>query len=228
MESDQTATAAFLRSEEVASRLADELVRLDEESRKYSGAATALGTAGDQLIALASAVRTTGERTAEVVTAIREVGSPAIIDGLDRVGQSVKASNAAVDRAMVALGALEQLGAQHAHALEETHATFARALGDLRSASAASAAEMCRVVDASTTTLQSGTRAEAESVRASVAQLLTFVSGSNEDVVNRVEAIRGEVRESRAAQAKQIRVVLILSACATVLAGASVVMSLLR
>jgi hypothetical protein len=111
MQDDQTATVAFLRAEEVATRLTDELTRLDTESQRYSGAAATLEGAGEKLRSLADAVKTSGERTSEVMTAIQGVGTPAIIDGLEHVGVSVRDSLVATEKAWNAITKMEAANA---------------------------------------------------------------------------------------------------------------------
>jgi hypothetical protein len=205
VEGNQTATVAFLRAEEVATRLAEELKRLDEESQRYSMAATTLGDAGEHLRSLAEAVRITSELTSQAVTAIREVGNPAIIDGLGEVTKSVRGSLAAIERAIGALGNLERLDTVHAEALSQLHATLLEGLGKV----SGSLAAIERAIGAL------GNLERLDTVHAEALSQLhaTLLEGL------------GKMSDK---QASRHRLVMAVAICAALLAGAAVLVPILR
>jgi hypothetical protein len=123
VETDQTATAAFLKAEEVATRLVEELRRLDDESKRYASAATTLEKAGEQLRALAESVQKNGALTSEVLTAMREVGTPAIVDGLDEVATAEEKTRLLVEELSTGIGDLKRLEAENTRIIAEYSAT---------------------------------------------------------------------------------------------------------
>lgn len=89
MDKETSATTTFLQAEEAAVKLVDALSRLEEESRSYEKAASTMSEAGDSLQALSSAVGETSKKASEAIEAIRSVGSPAIIDGLTALNETL-------------------------------------------------------------------------------------------------------------------------------------------
>lgn len=90
MNEAEAATKIFLKAEDAAVKLVDALKRLEEESLHYEHAAGKISDAGASVQALSSAVSETSKRAAEAIDAIRAVGSPAIIDGLTQLNDSIE------------------------------------------------------------------------------------------------------------------------------------------
>jgi hypothetical protein len=206
VENDQTATAGFLKAEEVATRLVEELQRLDEESKRYSGAAGTLEQVGEQLRSLADSVHKSGEVTSELVTAMRGVGAPDIIDRLKSVEAAQKKCGELIEEALAALGEAKRLGAEHSEAVSGALDAFGSILSSLRS----------------------GVEAAAKESRSANTKLVEAVTAARNSTR---EAIEGATKEQREALNKvngQLRVAVIVSAVAAVLAGAAVIVLFLR
>lgn len=104
MEHDQTATAAFLRAEDAATQLAEELTLLAKETRHYDGAAKSLEEVGASVRALADAVFATSERAALVVEAMQQVGAPELIDRVRMIETGLNESRTREEELLAGVG----------------------------------------------------------------------------------------------------------------------------
>lgn len=206
MEGNQTATATFLRAEEAASRLAEELKRLDTESQRYGDAATTLSAAGERLIALAEAVRGNTEQTTEVVTAIRSVGSPAIIDGLNQLHTTVGETRDGIQRALAAIEDLARVSGEHGQQLLGIGSTVASELSAARTA-----------VDD-----------QAEQTRVALEKSLSAATSANKAVNQELATVKAALKESSDRQNGRVGLVLILAGLAAVLSAVAAIGAFMR
>ena len=206
MEGNQTATATFLRAEEAASRLAEELKRLDSESQRYGDAATTLSAAGERLKALAEAVRGNTEQTTEVVTAIRSVGSPAIIDGLNQLNTTVGETREAVQRALAAIEDLARVSGEHGQQLLGIGSTVASELSATRSA-----------VDD-----------QAEKTRGALEKSVSAATAANKAAGQELAAVKAALKELSDHQSGRLALVLILAGLAVLLSAVAAIGAFLR
>ena len=77
-------TAEFLDVEATARSVAARLVKLDEESSRYSAAATNLDEAATATRELAASVREVGERASRALDVVASVGGPEIVARLGK------------------------------------------------------------------------------------------------------------------------------------------------
>lgn len=206
MEGNQTATATFLRAEEAASRLAEELKRLDAESQRYSEAATTLRAAGEQLKTLADAVRGNTQQTTEVVTAIRSVGSPAIIDGLNLVNGTAGEAREAIQRALTAISDLARLNVEHGQQLGDIRSTVVNELAAMRVAA----------------------NDHAEKTRSAIERVGSASTAASKTANQELSSIRSALKDSSDQVNRRLGLALMLAGLAAVAAAAAAVASFVR
>lgn len=97
-------TAEFLDVEATARKVAARLVKLDEESSRYTAAATKLDDAAAATRELAASVREVGEHASKALDVVASVGGPAIVERLDQIGaQQVAQSEALMKKVAMAV-----------------------------------------------------------------------------------------------------------------------------
>lgn len=221
MDTNPTATQSFLRAEEAAVRLAEELGKLSEESRRYSGASNTLTAAGEQLKTLADAVRGTSERAADVVEAIRGVGAPDILEGLARVHRSADATTAALAQANAALAGLTDAGTEQERRLAVLRATQESDQGAIGTAFSMQG----RALE----DLLANVRSVSQEIAGNAAAMTSF-AGESRLQASGLEAIIGELRtalvEVDARQTGRLKVIQWIAVGAALLAAVAVVVPL--
>ena len=97
-------TAEFLDVEATARNVAARLVKLDEESSRYTAAATNLDEAAAATRGLAASVREVGEHAAKALDVVASVGGPEIVDRLGQIeAQQVAQSEALMKKVALAV-----------------------------------------------------------------------------------------------------------------------------
>lgn len=79
----------FLRAEEEAHRLVDELTRLKEETESYKTAREALSEAAAGVSELSTRCAKIAEQLGGLVETLRSIGTPELLRGLEAVGSEV-------------------------------------------------------------------------------------------------------------------------------------------
>ena len=82
---------AFLRAEEEADRLVDELTRLKEETESYTTARQALGQAAEGVSELATRLAEIAGQFGKVVETLRSIGTPELLRGQEALASEVTA-----------------------------------------------------------------------------------------------------------------------------------------
>lgn len=91
-------TAEFLDVEATARNIAARLVRLDEESSRYTAAAANLDDAAAATRELVASVREVGEHASKALDVVASVGGPAIVELLGRIEEQQIAQSEALMR----------------------------------------------------------------------------------------------------------------------------------
>jgi chromosome segregation ATPase len=120
-----TVAEQFLRTEQAANALLEELESLRSETRHYSTAASSLETAGRSLSALASEATSLSASMRETVLSLKEIGTAQLLEGLERLAERY-------NEHAVQLQGLGDLVRQSTTSMTATASTIRSLAGDLK------------------------------------------------------------------------------------------------
>lgn len=88
----------FLRAEEIANELLDNVQRLKNEIEGYATARSHFGEVHQQLVGLSRSLIAISEQSAGIVQGLAEIGTPAILSSIKEAEETVRRSHDAAQR----------------------------------------------------------------------------------------------------------------------------------